>query len=138
MLSTYCILSIAPHQEAYICDYLLFVTWGDDGCKQLLSIDTTNLVLFKNKQNQYLQSDQVLSFHFLLSDTIFLLPQCFKTVNIFCEYGVFTLPIKVRLVKAMVFPVVMYGCENCTIKKAEYQTIDAFKVWCWRRLLRVT
>ena len=49
-----------------------------------------------------------------------------------------TLPTKVRLLKAMVFPVVMYGCENCTIKKAEYQTIDAFKVWCWRRLLRVT
>ena len=47
-----------------------------------------------------------------------------------------TLPTKVRLLKAMVFPVVMYGCENCTIKKAEYQTIDAFKVWCWRRHLR--
>ena len=48
-----------------------------------------------------------------------------------------TLPTKVRLVKAMVFPVVMYGCENCTIKKAEHQRIDAFELWCWRRLLRV-
>ena len=48
-----------------------------------------------------------------------------------------TLPIKVRLVKAMVFPVVMYGCESWTIKKAECQRIDAFEVWCWRRLLRV-
>ena len=48
-----------------------------------------------------------------------------------------TLPIKVCLVKAMVFPVVMYGCENWTIKKAEHQRIDAFKLWCWRRLLRV-
>ena len=48
-----------------------------------------------------------------------------------------TLPTKVRLVKAMVFPVVMYGCESCTIKKAEYQRIDAFELWCWRRLLRV-
>ena len=48
-----------------------------------------------------------------------------------------TLPTKVRLVKAMVFPVVMYGCENWTIKKAECQRIDAFELWCWRRLLRV-
>ena len=48
-----------------------------------------------------------------------------------------TLPIKVHLVKAMVFPVVMYGCENWTVKKAERQRIDAFELWCWRRLLRV-
>ena len=48
-----------------------------------------------------------------------------------------TLPTKFCLVKAMVFPVVMYGCESWTIKKAECRTIDAFKVWCWRRLLRV-
>ena len=48
-----------------------------------------------------------------------------------------TLPTKVRLVKAMVFPVVMYGCENWTVKKAECRRIDAFELWCWRRLLRV-
>ena len=48
-----------------------------------------------------------------------------------------TLPIKVRLVKAMVFPVVIYGCESWTVKKAECQRIDAFELWCWRRLLRV-
>ena len=48
-----------------------------------------------------------------------------------------TLPTKVRLVKAMVFPVVMYGCESWTMKKAECQRIDAFELWCWRRLLRV-
>ena len=48
-----------------------------------------------------------------------------------------TLPTKVRLVKALVFPVVMYGCESWTIKKAESQSIDAFELWCWRRLLRV-
>ena len=48
-----------------------------------------------------------------------------------------TLPTKVRLVKAMVFPVVMYGCESWTIKKAERQRIDAFELWCWRRHLRV-
>ena len=48
-----------------------------------------------------------------------------------------TLPTKVRLVKAMVFPLVMYGCESWTTKKAECQRIDAFELWCWRRLLRV-
>ena len=48
-----------------------------------------------------------------------------------------TLPTKVHLVKAMVFPVVMYGCESWTLKKAEHRKIDAFELWCWRRLLRV-
>ena len=48
-----------------------------------------------------------------------------------------TLPTKVSLVKAMVFPVVMYGCESWTVKKAECRRIDAFELWCWRRLLRV-
>ena len=47
------------------------------------------------------------------------------------------LPIKVRLVKAVIFPIVMYGCESWTIKKAEHQRIDAFELWCWRRFLRV-
>ena len=58
------------------------------------------------------------------------LDSIFKTRDI-------TLPTKARLVKAMVFPVVMYGCESWTIKKAERRRIDAFEVWCWRRLLRV-
>ena len=48
-----------------------------------------------------------------------------------------TLPTKVHLIKPMVFLVVMYGCESCTVKKAERQRIDAFELWCWRRLLRV-
>ena len=48
-----------------------------------------------------------------------------------------TLPTKVRLVKAMVFPVVTYGCESWTVKKAEHQRIGGFELWCWRRLLRV-
>ena len=48
-----------------------------------------------------------------------------------------TLPTKIHLVKAVVFPVVMYGCESWTVKKAECQRIDAFELWCWRRLLRV-
>ena len=56
--------------------------------------------------------------------------------NIFKSRDI-TLTTKVRLVKAMVFPVVMYGCESWTVKKAERQTIDAFELWCWKRLLRV-
>ena len=48
-----------------------------------------------------------------------------------------TFPTEVHLVKAMVFPVVMYGCESCTMKKAEHRRIDAFELWCWRRFLRV-
>ena len=49
-----------------------------------------------------------------------------------------TLPTEVFLVKAMVFPVVMYGCESWTVKKAEHRRIDAFELWCWRKLFRVT
>ena len=49
-----------------------------------------------------------------------------------------TLPTKVRLVKAMIFPVVMYGCESWTVRKAEHQRIDAFELWCWRRLLKAS
>ena len=56
--------------------------------------------------------------------------------NIFKSRDI-TLPTKVHLVKAMVFPVVMYGCESWTVKKAEHRRIDAFELWCWRRLLRV-
>ena len=56
--------------------------------------------------------------------------------SIFKSRGI-TLPTKVRLVKAMVFPVVMYGCESWTVKKAKCRRIDAFELWCWRRLLRV-
>ena len=56
--------------------------------------------------------------------------------SIFKSRGI-TLPTKVHLVKAMVFPVVMYGCESWTVKKSEHRRIDAFELWCWRRLLRV-
>ena len=58
-------------------------------------------------------------------------------VSIFKSRDV-TLPTKVRVVKAMVLPVVMYGCESWTVKKAEHRRIDAFELWCWRRLLRVS
>ena len=52
-------------------------------------------------------------------------------------FSLITLPTKVHLVKAMVFPVVVYGCESWTVKKAKRQRIDAFELWCWRRLLRI-
>ena len=57
--------------------------------------------------------------------------------SILKSFANITLPTKVSLVKAMVFPVVMYGCESWTVKKAEHQRNDAFELWCWRRLLRV-
>ena len=66
----------------------------------------------------------------VMIDSIINLDSIFKSRDI-------TLPTKVRLVKAMVFPVVMYGCESWTVKKAEHRRIDAFELWCWRRLLRV-
>ena len=69
-----------------------------------------------------------------------LFPYCYKAMtnldSIFKSRDI-TLSTKVRLVKAMVFPVVMYGCESWAIKKAEHRRIDAFELWCWRRLLRV-
>ena len=69
--------------------------------------------------------------HLLLGRKVMTnLDSIFKSRNI-------TLPTKVRLVKAMVFPVVMYGCESWTVKKTECRRIDAFELWCWRRLLRV-
>ena len=69
--------------------------------------------------------------HLLLERKVMTnLDSIFKSRNI-------TLPTKVRLIKAMVFPVVMYGCESWTLKKAECRRIDAFELWCWRRLLRV-
>ena len=65
----------------------------------------------------------------------FILLSSINLDNIFKSRDI-TLPTKVRLVKAMVFPVVMYGCESWTVKKAEPQRIDAFELWCWRRLLK--
>ena len=63
--------------------------------------------------------------------------KCITDIDSVLKSRDITLLTKVHLVKAIVFPVVMYGCENWTIKKAEHQRIDAFELWCWRRLLRV-
>ena len=63
--------------------------------------------------------------------------QVMTNLDIILKSRDITLPTKVHLIKAMVFPVVMHGCENWSIKKAEHHRIDAFELWCWRRLLRV-
>ena len=78
-----------------------------------------------------------ISFMMLLISRIFKFPSYDFHLSAYIAHLFFTLPTKVRLVKAMVFPVVMYGCECWTLKKAECRRIDAFELWCWRRLLRV-
>ena len=76
--------------------------------------------------------------HLLLGRKVMTnLDSIFKSRDITLPSRDITLPTKVRLVKAMVFPVVMYGCESWTIKKAECQRIDVFELWCWRQFLRV-
>ena len=72
-----------------------------------------------------------------LKDTYSLEEKVMTNLDSILKSRDITLPTKVRLVKAMMFPVVMYGCESWTVKKAECQRIDAFELWCWRRLLRV-
>ena len=72
-----------------------------------------------------------------LKNTCSLGKKAMKNLDSLLKNKDITFPIKVQIVKAMLFPVVMYGYESWTIKKVEYQRIDAFKVWCWRRLLRV-
>ena len=72
-----------------------------------------------------------------LKDACFLEEKLLKTIDSILKSRDTTLPTKVHKVKAMVFPVVMYGCDSWTVKKAEHQRIDVFELWCWRRLLRV-
>ena len=81
----------------------------------------------------------ILSFFFLheIKRCLLLGRKAMKNLDSILKSRNITLPTKIHLVKAMVFPVVMCGCENWTIKKAECQRIDAFELWCWRRLLRV-
>ena len=84
--------------------------------------------IFFGLQNHY---SHEIKRHLLLGRKVMInLDNIFKSRDI-------TLPTKVRLVKAIVFPEVMYGCESWTVKKAEHRRIDAFELWCWRKLLRV-
>ena len=91
----------------------------------------SHLKLFPNRRKQANICGAFIKRHLLLGrKTMTNLDSILKSRDV-------TLPTKVHLVKAMVFPVVMYGCESWTIKKAERRRIDAFELWCWRRLLRV-
>ena len=92
------------------------------------SVYTSYKMTQKNMHSLY--QIQILGFNFILRKVMTNLDSIFKSRDI-------TLPTKVRLVKAMVFPVVMCGCESWTVKKAECQRTDAFELWCWKRLLRV-
>ena len=85
---------------------------------------------FKEEDTRVEKMEQLVN-NRLLSAPMTNLESIFKSRDV-------TLPTKVRLVKAMVFPVVMYRCESWTLKKAERERIDAFELWCWRRLLRVS
>ena len=103
-------------------------SWQIDGVR----VETvTDLILGGSKITADIDCTHEIKRHLLLGRKVMTnLDSLLKSRNI-------TLPTKVRLVKAMVFPVVMYGCENWTVKKAEHRRIDAFELWCWRRLLRV-
>ena len=95
--------------------------------------------LLRSKHILFIPKSRILNKKFYPDSSnklIFLMPSMTNLDSIFKSRDI-TLPTKVHLVKAMVFPVVMYGCESWTVKKAECQRIDAFELWCWRRLLRV-
>ena len=103
-------------------------SWEIDGEK----VETgSDLIFWGSKITADADCSHEIKRHLLLGRKVMTnLDSIFKSRDI-------TLPTKVRLVKAMVFPVVMYGCESWAVKKAESQRIDAFELWCWRRLLRV-
>ena len=95
-------------------------------------VDTVrNLIILESKITANCDYSQEIKRHLLLGRKVM------TNLNSILKSRDITLPTKVHLVKAMVFPVVMYGCESWTVKKAEHQRIDAFELWCWRRLLRV-
>ena len=102
-------------------------SWEIDG----ETVETvSNFIFLGSKINADGECSHEIKRHLLLARKVMNLDSIFKSRDI-------TLPTKVYLVKAMVFPVVMYGCESWTVKKAERRRIDAFELWCWRRLLRV-
>ena len=103
-------------------------SWGIDG----ETVETvSDFIFLGSKITADVDCSHEIKRHLLLGRKVMTnLDSIFKSRDI-------TLPTKVCLVKAMVFPVVMYGCESWTVKKAECQRIDAFELWCWRRLLRV-
>ena len=105
--------------------------WPFDGCfRKDVGVKTTKYQM-KGQVFKYFHCSHEIERRLLFGRKVMSnLDSIFKSRDI-------TLPTKVRVAKAMVFPVVMYGCESWTVKKAEHQRIDAFKLWCWWRLLRV-
>ena len=96
--------------------------------------------MLRKYQGENLRSDSTLPIRSLLHDLVtggIPHTDSWHNLDSILKSREITLPTKVHLVKAMVFPVVMCGCESWTVKKAEHRRIDAFEVWCWRRLLRV-
>ena len=106
-------------------------SWKIDGKK----VGTVSDFIFLHSKNQHCLADG--DCNHKIKTCLFLGRKAMTNLDRVLKRRDITLPINVHIVKAMVFPVVMYGCESWTIKKAEYQRIDAFKLWCWRRLLRV-
>ena len=104
------------------------ISWQIDGEKMET---VTDFILGGSKITADSDCSHEIKRHLLLGKKVM------TNLDIILESKDITLPTKVCLVKAMVFPVVMYGCESWTIKKTESQRIDAFELWCWRRLLRV-
>ena len=103
-------------------------SWQIDG----ETVETvSDFIFFSSKITANCDCSRVIKRHLLLGR------KAMTKLDSILESRDITLPTKVRLVKAMVFPVVMYGCESWTVKKAECKRIDAFELWCWRRLLRV-
>ena len=112
-----------------VCVYIYIYSWEIDG----ETVETVSDIIFLgSKITAHGDCSHEIKRHLLLGRKVMTnLDSIFKSRAI-------TLPTKVRLVKAMVFPVVRYGCESWTVKKAERQRIHAFELWCWRRLFRVS
>ena len=115
-----------------------------------LNVEKTKIIAFGSITSWQIDGETVTDFIFLgsritvdsdygheMKRNLLLVRKTKRNLDSVLESRDITLPTKVRLVKAMVFPVIMYGCESWTIKKAEHQRIDAFELWCWRRLLGV-
>ena len=107
-------------------------------CRPLLLLPPipTSIRVFSNESTLCMRWPKYWSFSFSISPTNEH-PGLICFIYLFKFYFIFNLSTKVHLVKAMVFPVVMYGCESWTVKKAECRRIDTFELWCWRRLLSV-
>ena len=114
-------------QKTKIMESSPITSWQIDGEK----VDTVTYLIFLDSKSLVGDCSHEIKRRLLLGRKVMTnLDSILKSRDI-------TLPTKVHLVKAMFFPVVMYGCENWTVKKAEHRRIDAFELWCWRRLLRV-